>query len=258
MLPPFHFLPLGVAALTGLVWLIDSARGPRGAFAVGWLFGFGHFLAGLYWIVNALLLFGWQYLAVYPIVVGFLPALLAVFIALTAAALRLTPLDGPARILAFAGWWVAFEWLRAVLFTGFPWNLAGYAWTFSDGMIQLASLGGVYGLSFVTVASFAMPALLADEARPRRAALALGAAALALAAVFAFGTARLAGAPALGADAAVGIEIVTLEPGNPATGNHHQLLCGLECRNREQAHIAGSPGTCQIQDLVAFALVEFG
>ena len=212
MLPPFHFLPLGVAALTGLVWLIDSARGPRGAFAVGWLFGFGHFLAGLYWIVNALLLFGWQFLPVYPIVIGFLPALLAVFIALAAAALRLTPLDGPARIVAFAGWWVAFEWLRAVLFTGFPWNLAGYAWTFSDPMIQLASLGGVYGLSFVTVASFAMPALLAGRGRAKTALFSIGAAALAVAAVYGFGAARLSGAPGLGADGVPGVVLRVVQP----------------------------------------------
>ncbi len=202
MLPPFHLLPLGVVGLTGLVWLAGAARGARGAFAMGWLFGFGHFLVGLYW----------KFLAVYPIVIGFLPALLATFIGLAAAALRLVPLQGPARILAFAGWWVAFEWLRGHLFSGFPWNLAGYAWTFSDGMIQIAALGGVYVLSLVTVACFAMPALLAEPARPKEALLSLAAAGLALAAVYGFGTARLAGAPALGADTAPGVVIRVVQP----------------------------------------------
>ncbi|MGQ0677314.1 MAG: apolipoprotein N-acyltransferase, partial [Rhodospirillales bacterium] len=214
-LPPFHLLPLGVVALTGLVWLVDSARGPRGAFAAGWLFGFGHFLVGLWWIVNALLLFGLKFLPVYPIVVGFLPSLLAVFIGLAAAALRLVPLAGPARILAFALWWTAFEWLRGHLFSGFPWNLAGYAWTFSDAMIQLAALGGVYALSLVTVAAFAMPALLADRAHARAGLASVGAAALALVAVWGFGAARLARAPDLGADAVPGVMLRVVQPNVP-------------------------------------------
>lgn len=211
-LPPFHLVPLAAVALTGLVWLVGSASGPRGAFALGWLFGFGHFLAGLWWIVNALLLFGWQFLPVYPIVIGLLPSILAVFVALACAALKLTPLEGPARILAFAGWWTALEWARGHMFSGFPWNLAGYAWTFSDAMIQLAALGGVYALSFATVAAAAMPALLAERGAPRAAWASVGAAALALAAVYGYGAARLAGAPSPGADNVPGVMLRVVQP----------------------------------------------
>lgn len=211
-LPPFHLLPLAVAALAGLVWLIDSSTGARGAFAVGWLFGFGHFLAGLWWIVNALLLFGLQFLPVYPIVIGFLPALLAVFVGLACAALRLTPLEGPARILAFAGYWVAFEWLRAYAFSGFPWNLAGYMWAFSDAMLQLASLGGIYALSLVGIAALAMPALLAERARAGRAAVSVVLAALVPVAVLGFGVWRLSDAPAPGSDTVPGVVLRVVQP----------------------------------------------
>jgi apolipoprotein N-acyltransferase len=211
-LPPFHLVPLAAVALTGLVWLTDGASGPRAAFALGWLFGFGHFLAGLWWIVNALLLFGWQFLPVYPIVIGFLPSILAVFVGLACAALKLTPLAGPARVVAFAAWWTAFEWVRGHIFTGFPWNLAGYAWAFSDAMIQLAALGGVYALSFLTVATLSMPAVLAEARAPRGAAAAVGFAVLALIAAYGYGAARLAGAPPLGADTVPGIALRVVQP----------------------------------------------
>ncbi|HEX7776747.1 MAG TPA: hypothetical protein VF449_09485, partial [Parvibaculum sp.] len=62
-LPPVHFLPILFVAFPVLVWLIDglgqpgAGRAPparatmlRGAAAIGWWFGFGYFLFGLYWI----------------------------------------------------------------------------------------------------------------------------------------------------------------------------------------------------------------
>ena len=248
MLPPFYLPPLGALALIGLVWLIDSAGGWKNAFAVGWLFGFGHFLAGLYWIVNALLLFGWQFLPVYPIVVGFLPALLGVFIGLTALAFYLTPLQGPARIPAFAGWWVAFEWLRGHLFTGFPWNLAGYAWTFSDAMIQLAALGGVYALSLLTVACLAMPALLADRGHERSAALSVCAAALALASVYAYGWARLMGAPPLGEDAVPGVVVRVVQPNLPQTAKWERGR--LEANFLHHLALSAGPGRERVTHIV--------
>jgi apolipoprotein N-acyltransferase len=211
-LPPFHLVPFAAVALTGLVWLVDSASGPRAAFALGWLFGFGHFLAGLWWIVNALLLFGLQFLPVYPVVIGFLPSILAVFIGLACSALKMTPLAGPARVLAFAAWWTALEWVRGHVFSGFPWNLAGYTWAFSDAMIQLAALGGVYALSFLIVAAASMPALLAERRTPRAVWMSVGAAVLALIAAYGYGAARLAGAPPLGADNVPGVMLRVVQP----------------------------------------------
>lgn len=212
-LPPFHLIPLAAVALTGLAWLVEGTKSGRGAFGVGWVFGFGHFLAGLFWIVNALLLFGTKFLVVYPIVVGFLPSILAIFIALATMATRMTPLVGPARILALAAWWIAFEWLRGNIFTGFPWNLAGYAWAFSDQMLQLASVLGIYGLSFLTVATLAMPATL-GEGKPSRRDASLGVlgAVVALAATFGLGAARLAMAPALGSDVDPAVVLRVVQP----------------------------------------------
>jgi apolipoprotein N-acyltransferase len=51
----------------------------------------------------------------------------------------------------FAIFWVIAELLRSYCFTGFPWNLLGYVWTTSNEMMQLASVIGTYGLSFVAI-----------------------------------------------------------------------------------------------------------
>ena len=55
------------------------------------------------------------------------------------------------RLLAFAAAWTFFEWIRSFIFTGFPWNLLGTVWAFSDSAIQAAALFGTYGLSLFTV-----------------------------------------------------------------------------------------------------------
>lgn len=52
------------------------------------------------------------------------------------------------RGLGFAGLWVIFEWVRLGLFTGFTWNPTGIALTTSILSLQMASLFGIYGLSF--------------------------------------------------------------------------------------------------------------
>src|SRR4029453_4954164 len=55
------------------------------------------------------------------------------------------------------------EWLRGHLFTGFPWNALGYALTNPLALAQTASLIGLWGLTFLALAIFASPAVLADD-----------------------------------------------------------------------------------------------
>ena len=52
-----------------------------------------------------------------------------------------------ARIIAIASLWTLLEWSRFYFLSGFSWNPSGIALTSSIFSIQLASLGGVLGLS---------------------------------------------------------------------------------------------------------------
>lgn len=165
---PFNLWPVMFITMPVVVWLIDGAAAGRlgavaAAAATGWWFGFGYFLAGLYWIGNAFLvdadIFGW----LLPFAVTGLPAALACFMAAGFALARFLWTPGASRILSLAIALTAAEWLRGHLFTGFPWNALGHALTTPAVLAQSASLVGLWGLTFIAVAVFASPAVLADD-----------------------------------------------------------------------------------------------
>ena len=196
-LPPFDlwFVPFLTFPLA--VWLIDGAVAGRhsgipAAAMTGWWFGFGYFLAGLYWVGYAFLVdadtFGW----LLPFAVLLLPAGLALFTAAGFALARALWTRGAMRILALAVALTIVEWLRGHILTGFPWNTYGYTLTGSLWLAQTASLIGIWGLTFVAVAAFASPAVLTDApAETRRRWLPLAAAVAVLAVMGGYGAFRL-------------------------------------------------------------------
>ena len=199
--PPFFAFPLLWITFPVLVWLIDgavtNARNGRvrrflPTFAVGWWFGFGYFLAGLWWVGEAFLVeadvFGW----LLPVAVIGLPAGLALLWGLGAAAAQLLWSEDWRRIFALAAGLGGAEWVRGHLLTGFPWNSIGYALTAGEVLMQSAALVGIYALNVLAVAIFAAPATLAP-AGPRGRGLALpGLALAAVAGLGLYGFVRLA------------------------------------------------------------------
>jgi apolipoprotein N-acyltransferase len=198
---PFNAWPVLFLSLPILVLLIDgiASRAWGGLIAaadIGWWFGFGYFLAGLYWLGYAFLVdaatFGW----LLPFAVIGLPAILAIYTALGVVLARLLWQPGPARILALAVCLTATEWLRGHAFTGFPWNAFGYALTAPLALAQAASFLGLWGLTFVAVAVGASAATLCDRnAKKRRPLLPFAVAVLTLVALGSFGAMRLARSP---------------------------------------------------------------
>ena len=183
-LPPFDFAPAMIVPMSVAVWLIDGAAGSsrlgevKSAFADGWWWGFGYFLAGLWWLGAAFLVDADQFLWAMPLGVVGLPLVLALFPALGFAVARVIWPAGPARVFALAAGLSASEFLRAHALTGFPWNeygmgLGAHLWT-----AQIAAWIGLHGLTLLTVALAATPATL--RARPVFAALAATAALVAL------------------------------------------------------------------------------
>jgi len=200
-LAPFNLWPVMFLTFPVLVWLIDgSAAGRLGgvmsAAGAGWWFGFGYFLAGIYWVGHAFLVdaktFGW----LLPFAVAGLPAGLALFTAAGLALARAMWTRGPSRVLALAVALTVVEWLRGHLLTGFPWNAYGHALTGPLVLAQSAALVGIWGLTFMAVAIFASPAVLVDERiYTRRPWLPPLYAALVLAACATYGLVRLSQTP---------------------------------------------------------------
>jgi apolipoprotein N-acyltransferase len=162
---PILFLTFPVA-----VWLIEGASAGRfggtvSAAVAGWWFGFGYFVAGLYWLGFAFLVDAKTFAWLLPFAVLGLPAGLAFFTAAAFAFARLLWTRGPLRVIALAVALTATEWLRGHVLTGFPWNTFGYALTGPLVLAQAAALIGLWGLTFLAVWLFASPAVLADEPR---------------------------------------------------------------------------------------------
>ncbi|ALA17329.1 MULTISPECIES: apolipoprotein N-acyltransferase [Chelatococcus] len=168
-MPPFGLWPILFISLPLAVWLIDGAGGRTptrtvlAAAAIGWWFGFGYFLAGLWWLGAAFLVEADEFAWALPLGVLGLPAGLAFFYALGFGLARLIWSPGPARILAFAAGLAVAEWLRGHILTGFPWNSLGMALGQQQHLAQVASLVGLYGLTVLAAAILAAPATLADD-----------------------------------------------------------------------------------------------
>ena len=203
-MPPVD-VPLAlIAPMTIAVWLIDGAvdgaegggqfwASLRAAFGAGWWWGFGYFIAGLWWLGSAFLVDADKFAWALPFGVLGLPAALALFPALGFALARLVWRPDATRVLALAVALGLSEWLRCVVLTGFPWNELGMALGANLELAQIASIVGLHGLTLLAVAIFAAPATLWTQTRRRWPPTAL--AAVALAAIFAFGLWRVA-APA--------------------------------------------------------------
>ena len=214
-LAPFQIWPVLFVTFPVLVWLLDGAAGARWqaartAASTGWWFGFGYFLAGLYWIGHAFLVepetFGW----LLPFAVVVVPAGLALFPAIGFALARLLWQRGALRILALAVALTAAEWLRGHVLTGFPWNAFGYALTGRLELAQAAAVVGIWGLTFISVAVFASPATLADDpADTRWRSLPLTIAVAVLAAIALFGSIRLWRVPSTFVD---GVQLRIMQP----------------------------------------------
>jgi apolipoprotein N-acyltransferase len=222
---PFFFSPVLFLTLAVFVWLIDDAATRpgglrsrmRAAGGAGWLFGFGYFLFGLFWIGEAFLVeadtFGW----LLPFAVTLMPAGLALFWGAAAAAAVVFWRAGFQRLLVLALALAAAEWLRGHILTGFPWNVLGYALTWPLVLMQSAGLLGIYGLTLIAVPIFAAPLVIMSDAargplKRRDWITAFAAAGVPLVLLAVYGAARLATAPR---ETVEGVKIRIVQPSVP-------------------------------------------
>lgn len=156
---PLDWWVVGLIGFAILLRLTHEAPTLRQALLRGWLFGLGHFTVGNNWIQHA-----FTYQDKMPPALGyFAVVLLALYLAVypglatglawrfgrTGAALTRKP-DLPFVLVAGAAW-IVTEYLRGVMFTGYPWNPLGVIWLPVPGIAQIAGWTGTYALSGLTV-----------------------------------------------------------------------------------------------------------
>ncbi len=161
---PIHFFPIIFISLPIFYWLCEKAKNTKEIVLFGWCYGFGYFLAGVYWIAISLLVDAQSFAWLIPFALTLIPAVLALYFTLLSYLYKfltnkIPNLQNHHKIIIFAICWTLCELLRAFLFTGFPWNLIGYSFAVSDYSIQIASIFGVWGLTVFAVLLGLLPIL---------------------------------------------------------------------------------------------------
>jgi apolipoprotein N-acyltransferase len=150
---PFGIYPVPVVALAVLFVLWSRAETPGEAARLGFAFGLGLFAAGVGWIYVALHDFGGMPAWLSAPATLLFAAFLSLFTALSGyIQARFVVDSSPRTLLVMPAAWVAIEWLRGMIFTGFPWLTLGYAHSDSP-LAGYAPLLGVYGVSLVAAVS---------------------------------------------------------------------------------------------------------
>ena len=261
----------------GLMLVLGAGQPGKKVFLVGFVAGLGRYLVSFYWFllipVPAYAFVAWLGVCAYlSLFVGawcwtcwrLFPQNLVP--ATSAQARQRGPNEG--RLSGWAGlaaWpafcaaaWVAMEMGFAHVLTGFPWTLLGVSQYKFLPLIQIASVTGIYGVSFLvvwlSVALAFTPGAAARSPRPWRAALGiLALPLLSLAAVLLFGWKQLAAPEPAGAE----LKVALVQPSipqhliwapNEATNRLNQLLALSELALAERPDLlvwpeAALPGT---------------
>jgi apolipoprotein N-acyltransferase len=159
---PLELWPLALACLAAWLLLVHRAPTFRAALWRGWLFGLGHFTVNNNWFQHA-----FDFQDAMPPVLGYFAAVglalyLAVYPMVAAGVAWRFRRERPdaAFVLIFAAAWIATEYLRAVLFTGYAWDPLAVLWVPVQAVASVSAWVGTYALSGLTIAFAGALALL--------------------------------------------------------------------------------------------------
>ena len=147
--PSFNLFPLAWAGLVPLLIAVMSVPNAKSAFRIGYISGLTFFGGLIYWIVLL-----YPFANIFVTVLGYtaLVAYAALYFAVFSLAVHQLPRkSGMSFIFPAALFWTGLEWIRSWLLTGFPWGSMGYSQWNNHAVIQISSITGVYGVSFVVV-----------------------------------------------------------------------------------------------------------
>lgn len=148
---PVGWWPLLLVGIAALCELLDRTKAQGRSILIGWAFGVGQFVVGLNWIATS-----FTYQSNMPAWLGWIAVvLLSLYLAIypaiaTGFAWRFGRDDRVVLVTVLGGAWAVTEWLRATIFTGFPWNPAAAA-VAPTPLIDITPLIGTYGLSMIVV-----------------------------------------------------------------------------------------------------------
>ncbi|MGH7411980.1 MAG: apolipoprotein N-acyltransferase [Candidatus Methylomirabilis sp.] len=180
----FPTYDIGGLAFIALVPLLLGIRGesPARAFCWGSLAGLVFYLGSISWVTKTMTAYGGLSVPLSALILLALASYLALYVGLFCfGAALISGVAWPLDLLAPAALWVGLEYLRTYALTGFPWALLGYTQYRNAPLLPIASVTGVYGLSFLVILVNIALAQVASKATDRlRTMLLAGAVAAAL------------------------------------------------------------------------------
>jgi len=143
-------LPVGVfISIPILGYCAFRASTWKRAFAIGWWAGLGYFGLGMIWLVEPFFVEPEKHAILAPFALVAVSGGLALFWGIAFAFSKQFGAGLGRYIIGLAVAWAVVEYLRSILFTGFPWGLLGYTWI-ETPIAQWASVVGPFGLVFMT------------------------------------------------------------------------------------------------------------
>jgi apolipoprotein N-acyltransferase len=161
---PFGWWPLQIATLALVFWLVLRQGAVRRAGLIGWAYGFGWSVCGVYWLYISMHTYGAMPAWMAALAVGLMGLVLGAFSALAMSAgwwlaQRWAASASTALLIVFPAAWMLSEWLRGWVLTGLPWVVSGYAHT-AGPLAGFAPVVGVYGIGWLAAVIAGCVALL--------------------------------------------------------------------------------------------------
>ena len=128
-------------------------------FLFGLSFGFGFYLSGVSWIVNSLT-FDDNFKILIPFGLILIPLFLGLFIAIPILLIGPNLKLNFSSLIIFSATLAFSDYLRAKLFTGFPWNLWAYSTSWIIEIIQILNHIGLYAYNLIVVTIFTLPIII--------------------------------------------------------------------------------------------------
>ena len=131
----------------------------KNLFKLGTSFGFGFYLSGIHWITNSLT-FDESFMILIPFALILIPLFLSLFFSLVILIIGPFLNLNLISIFLFSGCLAFSDYVRGKILTGFPWNLWAYSFSWSNEIIQILNVIGLYAFNLIIITLFLGPAIL--------------------------------------------------------------------------------------------------
>jgi apolipoprotein N-acyltransferase len=185
LLPIFFLLIVYVRKKSKSVYRKKPYR--KNLFLIGFSFGFGFYLSGIFWIAYSLT-FDDSFKFLIPLAVIFIPLFLSLFIGLTTLIIGQFLSYNFSSLLLFSGSFALSDYIRGKILTGFPWNLWGYSWSWLNEVLQILNLLGLFAFNLLVITIFTIPAVLFFKTNLSKKIFIIGSTFLFIFSVYIYGT----------------------------------------------------------------------